>query len=96
MPEHSGVAARRDAPQSVLTSAATSAPRRLPLAQTPAEVAKRCDITFAMLSDPPAAIQVAMGPEGVVKGTRPAAPLLVRGRRRCGADWCLDRHPAPA
>jgi hypothetical protein len=35
---------------------------------TPKEVAQRCDITFAMLSDPPAALEVATGPTGVAAG----------------------------
>jgi len=36
-------------------------------AATAAEVVKRCDITFAMLSDPAAAEAVAFGPQGVVE-----------------------------
>lgn len=38
------------------------------LASTPAEVAKRSDYTFAMLSDPPAALEVACGTNGIVSG----------------------------
>eukprot|EP00878_Enallax_costatus_P007206 GHUV01007550.1.p1 GENE.GHUV01007550.1~~GHUV01007550.1.p1 ORF type:complete len:380 (+),score=82.87 GHUV01007550.1:261-1400(+) len=38
------------------------------VATTPADVARQCDITFAMLSDPAAAVEVATGPEGVVAG----------------------------
>eukprot|EP00879_Flechtneria_rotunda_P016102 GHRR01016843.1.p1 GENE.GHRR01016843.1~~GHRR01016843.1.p1 ORF type:complete len:184 (+),score=46.19 GHRR01016843.1:335-886(+) len=38
------------------------------VAPTPAEVAEKSSITFAMLSDPPAALEVATGPHGVVAG----------------------------
>ncbi len=38
------------------------------LAKTPAEVVQRCDMTFAMLSDPAAALDVAIGADGIVKG----------------------------
>ena len=31
-------------------------------------VADQCDITVAMLADPPAAEQVALGPDGIVEG----------------------------
>jgi len=40
-------------------------------AATPAEVAAACDITFAMLADPAAALDVALGPYGVVDGMGP-------------------------
>jgi len=35
---------------------------------TPAEVVARCDLTFAMLSDPEVAAAVALGPDGVLAG----------------------------
>lgn len=35
---------------------------------TPAEVVARCDLTFAMLSDPEVAAAVALGPDGVLDG----------------------------
>jgi 3-hydroxyisobutyrate dehydrogenase-like beta-hydroxyacid dehydrogenase len=38
------------------------------VASSPADVARQSDITFAMLSDPPAAVQVAIGPAGIVEG----------------------------
>lgn len=38
------------------------------VALTPAEVVRECDITFVMLSDPPAALEVALGPDGAVSG----------------------------
>ncbi|WIA17626.1 hypothetical protein OEZ85_014434 [Tetradesmus obliquus] len=38
------------------------------VAASPADVARQSDITFAMLSDPPAAVQVATGPGGIVEG----------------------------
>eukprot|EP00775_Hariotina_reticulata_P007101 gene7101-7314_t len=38
------------------------------VAATPADVARKADIVFAMLSDPPAASAVAMGPDGIVQG----------------------------
>jgi 3-hydroxyisobutyrate dehydrogenase-like beta-hydroxyacid dehydrogenase len=38
------------------------------VASSPADVARQSDITFAMLSDPPAAVQVATGPGGIVEG----------------------------
>lgn len=37
-------------------------------ASTPAEVVAKCDITFAMLADPQAALEVVFGAEGVLKG----------------------------
>lgn len=37
-------------------------------ASTPAEVVQQCDITFAMLADPDAALKAALGPGGVVEG----------------------------
>jgi hypothetical protein len=40
----------------------------LQVASSPADVARQSDITFAMLSDPPAAVQVATGPGGIVEG----------------------------
>ena len=45
---------------------------------TPKEVVQQCDITFAMLSDPPAALEVAIGPEGVAAGAagKPARHTL--------------------
>eukprot|EP00246_Nothoceros_aenigmaticus_P017105 TRINITY_DN8143_c0_g1_i1.p1 TRINITY_DN8143_c0_g1~~TRINITY_DN8143_c0_g1_i1.p1 ORF type:complete len:370 (+),score=62.64 TRINITY_DN8143_c0_g1_i1:50-1159(+) len=36
--------------------------------KTPADTAKACDITFAMLADPSSALQVACGPDGAVEG----------------------------
>jgi 3-hydroxyisobutyrate dehydrogenase-like beta-hydroxyacid dehydrogenase len=38
------------------------------VAATPREVAAACDITLAMVSDPGAALAVALGPDGVVDG----------------------------
>ena len=38
------------------------------VADTPAAVARDCDITFAMLSDPEAARAVALGPDGICDG----------------------------
>jgi glyoxylate/succinic semialdehyde reductase len=40
-------------------------------ASTPAEAAAAADITFAMLSDPPAALAVATGPQGIAAGMSP-------------------------
>ena len=40
-------------------------------AATPADVAAASDITFAMLADPAAALEVALGPFGVVEGMGP-------------------------
>lgn len=40
-------------------------------AATPADVAAASDITFAMLADPVAALEVALGPFGVVEGMGP-------------------------
>jgi hypothetical protein len=40
----------------------------LQVASSPADVARQSDITFAMLSDPPAAVQVATGPGGILEG----------------------------
>jgi len=37
-------------------------------ASTPAEVVQKCDVTFAMLADPSAALQAALGPDGAVAG----------------------------
>ena len=42
--------------------------------ETAAEVVARCDITFGMLSDPPAALSVALGPKGVLES--------ISGKRR--------------
>lgn len=39
--------------------------------ESPAAVAAACDVTFAMLSDPPAAESVCLGPAGVLEGIRP-------------------------
>lgn len=47
--------------QSLVDSGASQAP-------TPAAVASKCDITFAMLADPTAALEVACGENGVIKG----------------------------
>ncbi|KAF8058451.1 GLYR2 [Scenedesmus sp. PABB004] len=41
------------------------------VAASPADVARAADITFAMLSDPPAALEVATGPGGVCEGLSP-------------------------
>ena len=38
------------------------------VAGSPAAVAAACDITFAMLADPAAALDVACGPDGVCEG----------------------------
>ncbi len=38
------------------------------VAATPADVARQSDITFAMLADPPAAVEVATGANGVAAG----------------------------
>jgi hypothetical protein len=38
------------------------------VAATPADVARKADIIFAMLSDPPAALAVATGADGIVEG----------------------------
>ncbi len=40
------------------------------VAGTPKELASRADITFAMLSDPPAALAVATGKDGITAGNR--------------------------
>jgi hypothetical protein len=40
----------------------------LQVGATPKDVVQQCDITFAMLSDPPAALDVATGPNGVAAG----------------------------
>jgi 3-hydroxyisobutyrate dehydrogenase-like beta-hydroxyacid dehydrogenase len=39
-------------------------------ADSPCEVASRCDITFAMLADPAAAKEVCLGEQGVIRGIR--------------------------
>ncbi|KAL6762565.1 6-phosphogluconate dehydrogenase [Haematococcus lacustris] len=41
------------------------------LSSSPAELARQSDVTFAMLSDPPAALAVACGPQGVAAGLAP-------------------------
>jgi 3-hydroxyisobutyrate dehydrogenase-like beta-hydroxyacid dehydrogenase len=51
--------------------ACRSASTTLPLAQvasTAKDVAASCDVTFAMLSDPPAALAVALGENGIAAG----------------------------
>jgi glyoxylate/succinic semialdehyde reductase len=41
------------------------------VAGSPREVATSCEVVFAMVSDPEAALAVALGPDGVVAGLRP-------------------------
>lgn len=41
------------------------------VAQTPAEVALSCDIIVAMLADPEACLEVALGDNGIVQGLSP-------------------------
>ncbi|PLX41746.1 MAG: NAD(P)-dependent oxidoreductase [Deltaproteobacteria bacterium] len=41
------------------------------LAASPMEVAERCEITLAIVSDPEAALEVALGPAGALKGLSP-------------------------
>lgn len=40
------------------------------------EVASQCDITFAILSDPEAALEVALGPDGVTEGIQKGAGYI--------------------
>lgn len=40
-------------------------------AATPAALAEQCDVVFAMVSDPQAALEVATGPDGVAAGLSP-------------------------
>lgn len=42
------------------------------MAKSAAEVVQTCDITFAMLADPAAALEVAKGPDGVAAGVQAA------------------------
>jgi 3-hydroxyisobutyrate dehydrogenase-like beta-hydroxyacid dehydrogenase len=41
------------------------------VAATPAEVIRECSVTFAMLADPPAALAVVEGPDGVASAIGP-------------------------
>eukprot|EP00775_Hariotina_reticulata_P010437 gene10437-10595_t len=41
------------------------------LASSPADIVQQCDITFAMLADPEAALKAALSPGGVVDGITP-------------------------
>lgn len=40
------------------------------VAKTPAAVIAKCDVTYAMLADPDAALAVANGPDGVAAGMK--------------------------
>lgn len=64
---------------------------------SPKAVAAACDITFAMLADPAAALAVATGPDGIAAGARIIdARFWAAIVRLCAPAhvWCCEMMPA--